>query len=98
MSTPPAPGSERSQRHADDVQATGEPAERELADVLAGGSDLGEVTSRACFGRRQRGRDGREHLAEGLPDELGGVRLLADRLPQIPDAVSDVASLVVMDL
>src|SRR5438067_13099884 len=98
MSTTPAQASERGQRHADDVQATGEPAERELADVLAGGSDRCDVTARTCFGRRQRGRDGREHLAEALPDALGGVRLLADRLPQIPDAVSDVASLVVMDL
>ena len=71
-----------------------EPVEREAAEVVLGDAEHVGV---AAAGRLERLGDGRQQLAQRGADDVGLLGVLADRLAQEPDAVADVARLVVVD-
>src|SRR3954451_10918909 len=89
-------GKDRLQRHPDDLKASREPSERELAEIVLGYAQHGGgvVVAREL----QRLRDVGQQLPERRADRVGLSRLGPDGLAQEPHAVSDVASLVVVDL
>src|SRR3954452_3441345 len=85
-------GKDGPQRHADDLEAAVQPAERELAQVVLGGAEHG--CGVALPGQLQRVGDVREELAERRPHGVGLLRAVTDRFAEEPDAVRDVPCLV----
>ena len=90
--------SEGVERYADDVQPPGEAAEREVADRLARGADRGEVAVEPVSGGASDSATEGSRSRSVWRTTSACVGLLADRLAQEPDAIADVAGLVVMDL
>src|SRR4051794_34444937 len=96
--SPGRSGKDRLERDADDLQPSREAVERKAAQVvLRDAEDVGGVAV-AVAGRLERFRDVREKVAQCLPDRVRLLRVGLHRLAQEPDAVADVARLVVMDL
>src|SRR5436190_3591635 len=84
------------ERHADDLQPALQSLEREAADLVAAGAQRLPVRALALR-RRESGRHGGEQLAQGAPHAIGELRIALDRRTQEPDAVADVALLVMVN-
>src|SRR5437764_810665 len=95
-SNPGRSGIHRLERDADDREPARQPAQRELADVVVTHAE--QVLGRAVAGRLERLGDGGQQVAQRRADRVGLFGMRAYRLAQEPDAVADVARLVVVDL
>src|SRR3954447_6937747 len=91
-------GKDGLQWHADDPQPAGEAVERELTQLVFGHAEHRCRVADAVAREPERRRDVGQQLAEHRAHVVGLVRRAANGFPQEPDAVSDVAGLVVMDL
>src|SRR2546430_726833 len=94
-SRPGRSGIDRLERNADDRQPPNQALQREIAHRVLG--DPEQLLGRAVAGRLERLRDRRQQLAQGRADDVRLLRVRLDRLAQEPDAVADVARLVVVD-
>ena len=89
-------GEDGLERDADDRQPAGQPVERERAQVVLGDAEHG---GRVAVARQlQRVGDVGSRSRSVCADDVGLLGVLADGLAQEPDAVADVAGLVVVDL
>src|SRR5436190_11279563 len=94
--SPGRSGKDGLQRHADDLQPARETVERKAAQVVLG--DAQDVRGIAVAGRLERFRHVGEQVAQRRCDGVGLLGVSLNRLAQEPDAVADVARLVVVDL
>src|SRR3954464_8725572 len=80
---PRGSGKDSLQRHADDLEASGEPAEGELAQLVLGDAEHGRGV--ALAGQLQRRGRVRQQLAQGRTHRVGLLRMRPYGLAQEPD-------------